>query len=542
MNFLFLFLLKENITKGYADQEELKNDLEQFALLTSNQAINGFYGGGCNDWMYRGGAIAMDMTMSEESSSGKTSSGSTIFFDNVNSFETNNQEEGIDTADQAKSDGRFVYAAYGDTLLVLTLTGERKAQIKLPPIQIPSPEDISTNSKSAPYDYYYYPPKAEITSLLLEGDKLTLLVSGYGAEHTVNAGESPVLCNYLGTRIMMYDTNEGDPHLISQKDIHGGFSQAYSITTDGQQKIGHVVTRASINTWAYLHEPLQRYQFPDEFTDEKYQEEAVKVAKELVPEFVSKLSDALSGIDLSRLSLFTDNIDDEDTLDGIMSQLRVAESISIVSSFVMEDSSSTNLTVSVSGIMQPGNWGYVYSNSQMIVLADKGWGFVEEDGEYVEMTYLLGFRFDGASTTHEIVGSVRGTPLNPYSIDLVEKAAEIHVRIATTMNFWSRSSGILLEDGTSSSTWNEIVVLGTDGSAGNLLVERSSVRLGKPNEVYISVTINMIALFVDLLIFTTHFLLHFTTEIHSSPLSGGYCLCCYVRETRSFLRHRLVRS
>lgn len=504
----------ENITKGYQTQEDLETDLSHFAFFTANQAIGeirstGFYyGGGCSYGYGRLPDVWEEDMMKDEGSMPEPvpgSDGSTVtgdFFDNVNSFETNNQEDGIDTGDKTKSDGTYVYAAYGDSLLVWSAAdGDLKSQIEMPPVT-PKETDYpdkgtypdkdfdkgTTDSKARSMPFPYI-SKPRIDAVLLEGDKLTLVVTGYGAEYANE--KSPILCNYLSTRIMIYDTNDGEPQLISYKDVHGNFRQAYSIVDE--QKVGHVVTQASIDTWTHLTEPLSRQYFPKELTDEEYQEQAIQKAQdELVPAFVENLSGILTGIDMTRLSLFAEDIKDEDTLDGIMSQLRVADAISIVSSFVMDGdiSSPKDFAVSTGGAMHSGSWGYVYANNQMILLADKGYGYEEEMDEYVEMTYLVGFRMDGASTKHEIVGSVRGTPLNPYSLDFVEKEDMVYVRIATTMNFWTNrvledDAGTALEEDTSS-TRNEIIVLGTE-KTGSLLEQKSSVRLGKPNETFTAV-------------------------------------------------------
>jgi hypothetical protein len=499
-----------NITKGYNSTEDLQQDLMQFAFLTLNQEINGFSGGsggGCNNYYPGIGVPVMDDMMNKDEGASTGSDGAaggpTNIFDGVDAFETNNQEENMDTADQTKSDGTYIYASYADTLVVWNATeGKILSKVQMPKIDYTQSTGTTGGGEATngdmPPDYFYYEPKPYIEAILLEGDKLSLIVSGYGAEYDSERTEASVICNYMGTRIMIYDTNDGYPELLSQTDVHGSFRQAYST-----QKNGHVVTQASIDTWTHLQEPIQRWKFP-ELTDEEYRDEALKIAQELVPKFVTSLTEILDPIDITRLSLFVDSITSQETLDGIMSQLKVADTISMVASFVIDDDDSTTssnvLDVSVGGTLQPGYWGYVYANDQMIILADKGWQWVEAMQEYAEMTFLVGFRLDGASSKHEIIGSVFGSPLNPYSIDLVEKDNMVYLRIATTINFWS---GLVFTDGDEvtvdsfgpsdssvpnpgdeeSTTWNEIVVLGTDSGSGTQLEKLSSVRLGKPDEV-----------------------------------------------------------
>eukprot|EP00980_Cylindrotheca_fusiformis_P027007 scaffold18388_cov137-Cylindrotheca_fusiformis.AAC.1 len=318
-----------DVTRGYDTIEDLEQDLASFAFLTLNQEINGYLngggGGGCNgmyferfdDWE------EVDAPTTGDSNGGDGGSKEPNF-DGVDSFGTNNQEDSIDTADLTKSDGTFVFASYGDHLVVWNATdGTIVSNIQMPK---PDIQDNGNNGGSGSgggrpvtgvaTDIMYYDPNPRIEAILLEGDHLALIVSGYGAEHLSQMDSLPILCNYMGTRIMIYNKNGGNPQFVSQKDIHGSYRQAYSTNS-----IGHVVTQASIDTWTTLREPIQRWKFPD-LKDDEYREEATKIAKELVPKFVASLTKILDPMDLSRLSLFVDSITSEDTLDGIMSQLK----------------------------------------------------------------------------------------------------------------------------------------------------------------------------------------------------------------------------
>eukprot|EP00980_Cylindrotheca_fusiformis_P027005 scaffold18387_cov142-Cylindrotheca_fusiformis.AAC.1 len=340
-----------NITQGYKTTEELEQDLASFAFLTLNQEVNGYTTGrspsNCYGRNYRqrmgGDAGAPDMDGGAGDKGSKEPN-----FDGVDSFGTNNQEDSIDTADQTKSDGTFVFASYGDSFIVWNATdGEILSKIQLPKPDIPDshtnggggqPEEdngggqeeagsgggqtedgrdgVQPEQGIAVDSVYYYNPRPTIEAILLEGDHLALIVSGYGAEYQSQMDASPFLCSYMGTRIIIYNKNGGNPQFVSQKDIHGSYRQAYSTNSNG-----HVVTQASIDTWSTLREPIQRWKFPD-LTDDEYRAEVTKIAQELVPKFVASLTKILEPMDLSRLSLFVDSISSEDTLDGIMSQLK----------------------------------------------------------------------------------------------------------------------------------------------------------------------------------------------------------------------------
>eukprot|EP00980_Cylindrotheca_fusiformis_P011604 scaffold2744_cov136-Cylindrotheca_fusiformis.AAC.21 len=450
----------ENVTRGYNSSEDLEDDLTAFAFLTLNQQINGSGGwGDCDVYLPENmDSTSRTANLGSESGGGNpTASRLPLVVDGIDSFGTNSQESGIDTADRTKTDGSFVYASYGDYLIVLKVEdGNITSTIQLPKVDIP--EEY--------YDYFYAKPYIE--AILLEGDHLALVVSGYGAEYQVQLGTRPVICNYMATRIVIFKKNDGSPQFVSQRDIHGSFHQAYSTNSNG-----HVVTQSQIDTWTHLRTPILRSKFPD-LTDDEYREEAAKIGKELVPKFVASLTQLLYPFDLTRLSLFVDSLTSEDVLDGVAMELKLADKISMVSSFVIDSDdtgASDVLDVSVGGALQPGPLVYVYATDQMLVLADSGRRLVEGMHEYVAKSSFTCFRLDGASSRHEISGSVFGVPLDPYAIDIVERDGMVYLRVAT---WWKE---------TESSTWNEIVVLGTESGTGMVLERLSSVRLGKPNEV-----------------------------------------------------------
>ena len=114
----------------------------------------------------------------------------------------------------------------------------------------------------------------------------------------------------------------------------------------------------------------------------------------------------------------------------------------------------------------------------MIVIADRGYKWVADKEEYAEMTFLIGFRLNGGSAKHAVVGSVFGSPLNPYTLDMVEESDMVYIRIATTITFWSgfefanQGGGEMIDSWVDNdiadpysetfNTWNKIVVLGVN--------------------------------------------------------------------------------
>eukprot|EP00980_Cylindrotheca_fusiformis_P010623 scaffold2362_cov109-Cylindrotheca_fusiformis.AAC.14 len=198
----------ENVTRGYNSSEDLKDDLTAFAFLTLNQQINGSGGGGdCDIYLPENmDSISQETANLRDGSSlhpQEASSRLPLVFDgtSIDSFGTNSQESGIDTADRTKTDGSFIYASYGDYLLVWNVEdGNITSKIQLPKVDIP--EEY----------YHYFYPIPYIEAILLEGDHLALVVSGYGGEYQVQLGTRPVICNYMATRIVIFKKNDdGSP-------------------------------------------------------------------------------------------------------------------------------------------------------------------------------------------------------------------------------------------------------------------------------------------------------------------------------------------
>ena len=176
----------------------------------------------------------------------------------TSTFRSNNQEANVDEADFVQSDGKFLYAAYGDVLLAWDIkNGKIVANITMPAIEytpynivynsngevIPGGDNASNDtmnqnvsSDDAFNTYgdmygYYYKPKAQIQSLLLADNRLAVVISGYGGSgfRYANPNFKPkVISDYLATRVQIYDTSAlatsgGKLKLLNETDINGSF-------------------------------------------------------------------------------------------------------------------------------------------------------------------------------------------------------------------------------------------------------------------------------------------------------------------------------
>lgn len=539
-------LFSSSITEGYTSREELAADLQELAKTFLNQAIASNLGGGqrgndvidspVNAPMAPGGEL--EETDADFADDGGGGSETTADVGSATDFSTNNQEENVDRADFVKADRNYVYGAYGDYLLVWAVSdGAVVAKIQMPALANPKyPDDIfepmpleplpeegeplpvedrdtgedtgDVETSSEPAFDYFWNPRPNIESILLEGDFLTLAVTGYGTEKVQALEETPVLTHYQATQIRVYEHDgNGNFELKSSTNINGYFRNAYSVGNNA-----HVVTHSEINTWHYLMQPIQR-SMPDYkgMDDEQYQEKAIEIAEGLIEPFVNQLVQELDvngEVDLARLAVFADSLSAENLEEELFAG-DIASAISQVTSFDMT-AGQDELSLSMAATFQPGHWGHVYATEGMIIVADQGWTWIEEEGLSGQKTYLIGFRLDGASSSHALVGSVDGYMLNSFSLDFVERDEKSYVRIATTQSFWTpwirpfevdavdESDVDPAEDPIDtvveppeSSTLNKIIVLeipteqNEDGD--KVLREVGSVELGEPNERFTTV-------------------------------------------------------
>jgi hypothetical protein len=453
-------VFSSDITKAYSNASEAGHDFEELAkfllngIITSNAQSNAqdssdaIYGGVEEGSSPTAGVPTVGATQDSpagaDDSAKEDPAGSV---GDATDFETNKQEEDVDRADMTKSNGKFVFTAYSDYILVWTVdTGDLISKLQMPAIQLPEGYGAGDQQKPPPEDLAlvdpvesiarssaigYYNPKPYIQALLLEGDKLTVIVSGYGYGLSLELDKPSVLFNYLDTLIQVYDVNEeGDVVEISTKYVNGSFRDAFSIEGNA-----HIVTQSGLNTYEYLVSPLQRYQ--PQFTgmsNEEYLAEATRLAEvDLIPRFVEQLLASLDGVDLARLSLFAESISGKSDIESAVFADGVANAVTQVISFDMMGTIEEELATSTAACFQPSSWGYVYASQGMIIVAGESWNWIEDLETSGQTTYFVGFEVDGASSTPALVGSVPGYIISPYAIDFVEG----YLRVATTMRLWS---------------------------------------------------------------------------------------------------------
>lgn len=285
-----------------------------------------------------------------------------------------------------------------------------------------------------------------VRSMLLLEDKLVVIASGYGSMFQFSSEH--VIENYLGTRILVYGIS-GIPtsataqdqvyEPMASKDVSGSFVSARSI--DGKV---HVVTSTRLQFYEHLIMPFERNWDTElrELSDEDYVATVRERANtEVIPEFVSLLINdtMVDGVlpSFAKINTFDDgsgsNVSHLTYPEGVM------DSIAFVYSFDIATVTSTSgpevTGVSASGAIVPASYPIVYANADTMIVATSGMGYSEEREAMLTKTYLMSFKLEGASALPHTIGSVFGSILNQYSMDVFDGV----LRIATTIRkawFW----------------------------------------------------------------------------------------------------------
>jgi len=435
------------------------------------------------------------------------------------SYETNNQVDGVDEADIVKSDGRFVYAAYGDQLFVWgAADGTKGVSItKMPSeeIDFPKPDqDVPVKENAPKVEFFrdaaiefsdstespqsaggkrqrrnrhrktssfYYPrtkPKPRILSLLLQGSRLTAIVSedvnSFGF-YGMNENESEsVLRDYSKVTIKVFDTSDvptdGSPlELVGEREIKGSYKSARSVGDTG-----YVITTTNVDTNLFATE-LYRWQ-PQYcgLGNREYEELAAEIAvnktEPFMDQMVSELQLQLEDGTCDRIfqvAAMQSGDSTEDTTGGDM----LGSFVQVLSFDMMSDFENKVISSNVAGGFSSGWLDSVYASQEFVASLSRGSNYNEVTGEWDESTFILGFDISSAIPRPFSYAEVRGSPLNEYSVDLYDG----YLRVVTTERQWFSST---------SRTTNKLFVLKVPavGEGPEMFLTGETDHLGKPNE------------------------------------------------------------
>mmetsp|Transcript_11406 Transcript_11406/g.21784 ORF Transcript_11406/g.21784 Transcript_11406/m.21784 type:complete len:915 (+) Transcript_11406:67-2811(+) len=406
--------------------------------------------------------------------------------DKVNDFGTNNQEQGVEEGDTVVANKDFLFAAYGDLIVVFnTTSGDQVATFALPPLEgeeYPPPDEViiyeppvvvedprgdpveassgqgsgvdepfQTTDQKPPTrrrdSMWWYPRTASVQAMLLVESKLVVVANGYGMQYQYSSDHA--IDSYLGTRVLAYDTTglgsrtfgeAGELEPITMKDFSG-----YHVSMRAIDGNVHMVTSASIVYYDKLVFPFEKYNSKElsAMTDEEYISTVIERANDkYIPEFVRTFMDDVR-VDGEVPKFAQINTWDDGTgasLAPLLYPDGYAQSIALVYSFSIESIGSLGkgeeLTgVSSAGAILPAYGPTIYASEDTMIVATSGMGFSEKREAMVQKTYLMSFKLNGSASQPYTVGSVFGEILNQYSMDVVDGV----LRMATTIRrawFW----------------------------------------------------------------------------------------------------------
>eukprot|EP00985_Skeletonema_marinoi_P007759 scaffold3453_cov230-Skeletonema_marinoi.AAC.11 len=307
------------IANGYTSCADLKDDIRNALNHLANTIIveqsrnGGWYENNCGrddpvfymEDSFASPAMAEveESDMASESTASKFQDDDTVTED---SYETNNQVQGVDEADFVKSDGKHVFTAYGDVIFVWDALDPKKGLsiTRMPyndtddkdcpyfgpmpvdvmeeseedtlPIREPLTEEVMTTNVLSPEAEAAastpgspgrnrktmmiadsmmmpcYKPKPQILSFLLRGSRLTAIVSEQSSNYF--RAETSTLHDYQELTIKVYDAEnvplDGSPlSLLGEKKIKGNYHDARSIDNHGI-----VITTSHVNTDSFTNE------------------------------------------------------------------------------------------------------------------------------------------------------------------------------------------------------------------------------------------------------------------------------------------------
>ncbi|CAB9496161.1 beta propeller domain protein [Seminavis robusta] len=526
------------VLQGYANETDFEQDLAEAAKFLINrvalrnlgaaEAAGSVDTGGGGGW----GANSMLMNDSNEYSwrGATTHSEEPQGFFDVTDYETNNQENGINEADAVKADDEYVYAAYGNYVVVWDKDGNQVTQVKISASESEE-DDMESSDGSAGGSIFarsYVASlasgrKPHVESLLLAGHNLVVIVSSYRSGNSSEG--NPLLQNYLQTQVHTYSTHlNGTLFHLGATEINGRFLDARAVGS-----VVHIATSSSIDTYTSLVAPFDRVKNYPTLSNEEYIAQVRRQASEFViPQFIQRMKSELKG-EVGKLPnlLRINQWQPPAALDGSLVDESFAKvfahvfaggvinSVALITSFdasaVKVDAStmSGELITTTSAFLSPSQRAHLYATSTKLVLATRTGSWNAPQKAMEEVTHLVVLDTIGTdesseesvSTNFVATGTVRGYLLNPYSLDIVggrlrtattiSRRWRLHGRPQLSSNIVAvgNSHGIDVSDRSAGqeeesvaetpATDNFITVLDLD----NDLQELGSVALGEAGEV-----------------------------------------------------------
>ncbi|CAB9516791.1 beta propeller domain protein [Seminavis robusta] len=256
----------KNVIQPYKSREALEEDLRVAAtdmvrnLLVQQATLI--------DDTAEGTVGATDTTRNNNS-------GRRLFNDKVANSRSVNQEDNVDEADSVKEDGNFVYAAYGDHLVVWDRRGNMVTDEKMP---LPPMNEYGTHNN--PW----------IQAIQLTEKHVLVFVGGYGVAMD---GGITFVQNETKVHVYLKPTVEQPLLTLVATDYLNGHYLDSRYVEETQSV--HVISGTDIDVFSNLRAPLDPASpLFEGLNQTQYIEQASKLAKEtVIPTFVTKMAEEI---------------------------------------------------------------------------------------------------------------------------------------------------------------------------------------------------------------------------------------------------------
>jgi len=416
LNMRSLAMFDSDILGGYSDCDNLKTDIQtaleiEATILIENQSKEASTGGCIT--------VAHSPVDTGNSSEIETSYG------------TNNQVDGVEEADAVQSDGKHIFMAYGNQIIVIDLEGTVITKEEVPSPEVGMNDTVTVTSGLVQPGLLPMDTKISVSSLLLNQTRVVALA------HINDRSTKKVMGGTTFAFIYEFSYPSESPlTLVHQEQITGRYKTARAI---GER--AHVVTSANINTEGFkspLYRCSDNYEKMD---DAEYITAATKIASNTVTDYAGDIMQELIGNGVMSSCQHIVKINSmtsgsTDAMDSAMSGDKnfnvrhggVLDSFHQVTSFdFITDATTIEATKNMAGAFMNQGIVETYVGGSNLVLAGKGWKY-NEDSSYDQYTMLVSFELNVVEAKPSAVGEVTGYLLNSYSLDWWED----HLRVATT--------------------------------------------------------------------------------------------------------------
>ncbi|RED51724.1 beta-propeller domain-containing protein [Cohnella lupini] len=391
-------------------------------LLAQTETFNGYFRRGSEILQLPGNSVnAVDDKATDSAApASESAAGSSSDYSR-----TNVQVDGVDEADYAKTDGRFVYQLSGPRVLISDIADPSKPKLasilEYGPDEGFAPQEIYVDDKRLIVIgnnniYYAYTSAATPSNGSSASDAKMGILPPQPVRSTV------------GTKIYELDSS-GEPKLVRETSLEGGYISSRKIDS-----ALYVIT----NKYSYNVYPLAK----TELNGTASGSSTIEAANSYEPLYSDSSSSVPSGsmkkVALDQIRYFPNSPDGGTLLVGAI------------------DLDRPDQEMQVSAYLGSGQTIYASAKHLYVAIAK----YLPDGEQYRQITQVYKFRLDRGSIVYVGEGSVPGTVLNQYGMD----EHEGYFRIATT-------KGDMWANGTATSSNNLYVLderMATVGALENL--------------------------------------------------------------------------